>query len=117
MIDYFKNSFNKDVNIQDLYKPNNISSLINIEDNIMLTSTPTKHEIWGTLDDMNIDSIVGPDGYITLFFKLLGYIKHDLFEASKDFFNMISIPRFFTSTSIILIPKKDNPKPRLILDL
>ncbi|PKU71102.1 hypothetical protein MA16_Dca011543 [Dendrobium catenatum] len=55
---------------------------------------------------MNVVSAAGPDGYTIKFFQSTWSITaNDVFHAIEDFFNGSPIPKFFTSTSIVLIPK------------
>ncbi|PKU77679.1 hypothetical protein MA16_Dca013471 [Dendrobium catenatum] len=55
---------------------------------------------------MNADSVAGLDGFTIKFFqKTWPIIFNDVFSAVTDFFNGAPIPKFFTATSIILIPK------------
>ncbi|PKU59033.1 integrator complex subunit 11 [Dendrobium catenatum] len=58
---------------------------------------------------MNGDSVAGPDGFTTKFFiKTWDIVKIDVVEAVHDFFRGNRYPKFFSSTNIVLIPKKDN---------
>ncbi|KAL0449351.1 UNVERIFIED_CONTAM: hypothetical protein Slati_1491500 [Sesamum latifolium] len=53
---------------------------------------------------------VGPDGFNALFYqKCWDIIKDDVFEAVADFLAGAPLPKSFTSTSIILIPKVKTP--------
>ncbi|PKU59602.1 hypothetical protein MA16_Dca023459 [Dendrobium catenatum] len=53
----------------------------------------------------------GPDGFTTKFFiKTWDIIKFDVVDAVRDFFNGNSYPKFFSSTNIVLIPKKETTK-------
>ncbi|PKU77129.1 Putative ribonuclease H protein [Dendrobium catenatum] len=59
---------------------------------------------------MNPDSTAGMDGYTSQFFQSCWHtIKNDLIEAVVDFFNGNTMPKYFTSSAIVLIPKKENP--------
>ncbi|PKU72688.1 Putative ribonuclease H protein [Dendrobium catenatum] len=59
---------------------------------------------------MNPDSTVGMDGYTSQFFQSCWHtIKNDLIDAVVDFSNGNVIPKYFTSSAIVLIPKKENP--------
>ncbi|PKU60950.1 hypothetical protein MA16_Dca027958 [Dendrobium catenatum] len=58
---------------------------------------------------MNPDSTAGMDGYTSQFFqKCWHIIKEDLMGVVVDFFNGNIIPKYFTSSAIILIPKNEN---------
>ncbi|PKU68714.1 Putative ribonuclease H protein [Dendrobium catenatum] len=57
---------------------------------------------------LNGDSISGPDGYTSKFFqKCWDIVKTDVIDAVNEFFKDSPFPKFFTSTSIVLIPKID----------
>lgn len=58
------------------------------------------------MKDMNSESVAGPDGFTTILFQnYWDIIKEDLFNAIVDLFLGNPIPKFFTFTSIVLIPK------------
>lgn len=72
----------------------------------MLTIISNDKEVLKYLSDMNVDFIVGPDCYTTVFYlNYWSIIKDDLFGAIRDFFCISYIPKYFTTTFIYLTPK------------
>ncbi|KAI3473497.1 hypothetical protein Pfo_031457, partial [Paulownia fortunei] len=75
-----------------------------------LCSAPNMEEIRHAVFDMDSDSVVGPDGFSTLFFQhCWDFIQEDVRDAIEDFFSGTPMPRSFTATSLVLIPKTDSP--------
>ncbi|PKU72355.1 putative mitochondrial protein [Dendrobium catenatum] len=70
----------------------------------MLIQIPSEEEVWNTIKNKNSDSVAGPDGFTTTFFLSP---KLDVLDAVIDFFEGSSYPKFFATTNIVLIPKKD----------
>ncbi|KAL6551245.1 hypothetical protein OROMI_021733 [Orobanche minor] len=61
--------------------------------------------------DMEGDSVAGPDGFGIKFFQICwDIISSDVFDAVVDFFSGSPMPRAFTTTTISLIPKNNNPQ-------
>ncbi|KAK4389879.1 hypothetical protein Sango_2324900 [Sesamum angolense] len=57
---------------------------------------------------INKDSLAGPDGFSSAFFQACcNTIAEDVIATVTDFFRGTFMPRNFTATSIILIPKND----------
>ncbi|KAI3463155.1 hypothetical protein Pfo_019818 [Paulownia fortunei] len=76
-----------------------------------LCSVPDMEEIRQAVFAMDLDSVAGPDGFSAFFFQHCWDIIHmDIKEAVVDFFKGNTMPRSFTATSIVLIPKIENPK-------
>lgn len=55
------------------------------------------------------DSVVRPDASL-FFLHCWDIIKGDIYEAVLEFFNGIPLPRSFTTSTIVLIPKTEAPK-------
>ncbi|KZV18919.1 hypothetical protein F511_17825 [Dorcoceras hygrometricum] len=94
-----------------LYKfnPNIIPRLLHEGDNYKLEALPSLDEIKEVTFSIHADSAAGPDGYSALFYSSCwDIIKEDLFQAVLEFFEGRPLPRSFTATSIVLIPKSDN---------
>ncbi|KAI0519722.1 hypothetical protein KFK09_007181 [Dendrobium nobile] len=86
---------------------NNTSFFSCFKENSSLCVAPLLEEVKNTLFDMNADSVAGPDGFTVKFFQhLWHFISDDVYDAVLDFFNGTPIPKFFTSTSIVLIHKR-----------
>ena len=59
---------------------------------------------------MNPNSAAGPDGMNGYFFqKCWNIIKNDLIEVVHAFFSGQMIPRYFSHSCIVLLPKVNNP--------
>ncbi|KAI0503568.1 hypothetical protein KFK09_014502 [Dendrobium nobile] len=111
-VNFFHSHLNKAFIPYTNVDPSIIPNVITFEDNANLSKVPLMEEIKGILFNMKVDSAAGPDGYTTKFFQTTwSIIANDVFHAVKDFFNGSPIPKFFTSTTIILIPK--NPAVNL----
>nr|XP_027103123.1 uncharacterized protein LOC113724413 [Coffea arabica] len=75
-------------------------------DNDMLSALPDMAELKGVVFALDIDSAPGPDGFGAGFYQACwDIIQCDLLEAVQAFFQGMRLPRSFTSTSIILLPK------------
>ncbi|XP_035541522.1 uncharacterized protein LOC118344586 [Juglans regia] len=87
-----------------------ISPVISEEDNLMLCRTPSFDDIKEALFSIPIDSSPGPDGFSSGFFRCCwDIIKEDLMEAVSEFFQKHLLPRYYTASFIVLIPKVDSP--------
>ncbi|XP_022853059.1 uncharacterized protein LOC111374593 [Olea europaea var. sylvestris] len=80
------------------------------EEGQMLCALPVEEEVRTTTHSIPMDSAPGPDGYgLAFFIKCWDIIKGDLVEATKELFERRVLPRFYTSSYIVLIPKVENP--------
>ncbi|KAL0329326.1 UNVERIFIED_CONTAM: hypothetical protein Sradi_4919300, partial [Sesamum radiatum] len=76
-----------------------------------LCQAPSQEDIKEVVFSINKESVVGPDGFSSTFFQACwDTIAEDVFVAVTDFFRGTPMPRSFTATSIILIPKNDSPQ-------
>ena len=72
----------------------------------MLSALPDMAELKEVVFALEADSAPGPDGFGAGFYQVgWDIIKSDLLEAVQAFFQGMRLPRSFTSTSIILLPK------------
>ncbi|XP_071914053.1 uncharacterized protein [Coffea arabica] len=79
---------------------------LSAEDNGLLAALPEMEEVREVIFGMEADSAPGPDGFGAGFYQgCWSIIKLDLLEAVKAFFQGMCLPRSFTSTSIVLLPK------------
>ncbi|PKU73811.1 integrator complex subunit 11 [Dendrobium catenatum] len=107
-VNHFKNHLNKVFIPTTVINPHIIPKRISIEDNLGLTSIPSLEEVKNIVFDMKADAVAGPDGFTTKFFqKCWPIIFEDFFEAVINFFKGGVITKFFTATSIVLIPKNN----------
>ncbi|KAK8915965.1 hypothetical protein KSP39_PZI023308 [Platanthera zijinensis] len=87
-----------------------IPTLVTTVDNENLCSPPSDPEIHKAILDINPDATAGSDGFTSLFFQSQwNTVGLDVCLAVRDFFQGAHLPRYFTSTSITLIPKTQNP--------
>ncbi|KAL2226750.1 UNVERIFIED_CONTAM: hypothetical protein Sindi_2033700 [Sesamum indicum] len=76
-----------------------------------LCQPPSKDDIKEVVFSINKDSVAGPDGFSSAFFQACwNTIAEDVSAAVMDFFRGTAMPRSFSATSIILIPKNDSPQ-------
>lgn len=87
-----------------------IPNLLNNEDLNFLTACPTMRELKEIVFSISPDSTASPDGFSAHFFQICWeLISYDLLEATEDFFKGGQVPRNFTTTTIVLIPKTESP--------
>ncbi|KAL2248255.1 UNVERIFIED_CONTAM: hypothetical protein Sindi_2677800 [Sesamum indicum] len=76
-----------------------------------LCQPPSHDDIKEVVFSINKDSVAGPDGFSSAFFQACwNTIAEDVHAAVMDFFRGTPMPRSFSATSIILIPKNDSPQ-------
>ncbi|CAH9101516.1 unnamed protein product [Cuscuta epithymum] len=109
-VNFFSNLYTEqkiDMNMELL---SNIPQLITQEDNFMLTQIPNLEEVRNAVWELSQNSAPGPDGFHGKFYrKCWPIVCMDVLRATQDFFMGQHIPKGFSSTQIILIPKSDNP--------
>ncbi|KAG6671754.1 hypothetical protein I3842_16G020500 [Carya illinoinensis] len=87
-----------------------ISPVITPDENLDICKAPTLEEMKDALFSIPIESSPGPDDFGSGFFRFCwNIVKDDLLEAINDFFINSSLPRFYTASFIVLIPKMENP--------
>ncbi|XP_027098892.2 uncharacterized protein [Coffea arabica] len=88
-----------------------IPPLITTEDNCMFEAAPNIEEVHQVVRAMDGDSAAGPDGFTGKFYTFAWeVIAQDVYNAVLSFFYGAELPRFVTSTSIVLLPKVSNPQ-------
>lgn len=66
--------------------------------------------VYDVINNMNSNSAPDPDGFNGLFYSFCwDIIKQDLFEAISEFFVGGELPKAWTSTYILSLPKVENP--------
>ncbi|PKU80242.1 Putative ribonuclease H protein [Dendrobium catenatum] len=107
-VNFFHKYFNKNFSPFTVFNHAFIPKLVSNVDNAVLTALPLMDEIKDTLFNMNGDSVAGSDGFTTKFFQhSWNIIAEDFYVAVLDFFKGSPIPNFFSSTSVVLIPKSN----------
>ncbi|KAF5468656.1 hypothetical protein F2P56_012795 [Juglans regia] len=80
------------------------------EENHLMCCIPSEKEIKDALFSIPTASSPGPDSFGSGFFQhCWSLVKADLMEAIWDFFRGSPMPRFYTSSFIVLIPKVLSP--------
>ncbi|KAI0527034.1 hypothetical protein KFK09_002630 [Dendrobium nobile] len=69
VVDHFKNNFQSTFNTNPLTNPHIIPKIVDDRDNELLCLIPSEEEIFNAANNLNGDSIAGPDGYTTKFFQ------------------------------------------------
>lgn len=89
----------------------NINKCISEEDNQSLLQDPTEDEIKSVVFEINPNSSAGPDGFTSLFFQKTWDITGlDIVLLVKNVFNDEQLPRFFTNSCLVLLPKVEIPQ-------
>lgn len=83
-----------------------IAQNITEDQNEQLSAFPSIKEIHDTVKNMNGDSAARPNGFNAFFFSICSY---DLYDAITEFFAAGELPKSGTCTTIIHVPKIDNP--------
>ncbi|XP_020683143.1 uncharacterized protein LOC110100090 [Dendrobium catenatum] len=105
-INYFHKHLNKSLNPVSIDNTAYIPNIISQEDNSSLSRPPVLEEIKNTLFEMN--TILWLGLVLSSSKKTWPIIFNDVFSAVTDFFNGAPIPKFFTATYIVLIPKNND---------
>ncbi|XP_042067036.1 uncharacterized protein LOC121810304 [Salvia splendens] len=86
-----------------------IHTLPDSVDQEALCSPPQDKEVRDAVFGISGDSVSGPNGFTSLFFQSCrDTVGRDVIAAVGDFFSGAFMPRSFTATMIVLIPKKPN---------
>lgn len=81
------------------------------DQNMMLLAPFSAVEVKDALFDMHSDKSPGPDGMNPAFYqKIWNIVGEDVVQACLNFINSCSFPVGLNDTSIILIPKKQQPE-------
>ncbi|KAL0402157.1 UNVERIFIED_CONTAM: hypothetical protein Slati_4245600 [Sesamum latifolium] len=72
---------------------------------------PTEEDIKETVFSIDKKSVAGPDRFSSAFYQACWeFIARDIYDAVRGFFSGTPMPRSFTATTIVLIPKVDSPQ-------
>lgn len=85
--------------------------MISDEENEMLCILLIEIEVKEAIISIPKQSRLGLDGFGSNFYiTCWDIVKNDVLEAAREFFDGVSLPRFFTSSFIVLIPKVQDPQ-------
>lgn len=88
-----------------------IPKIISEEQNKIFELPPTLEEVYEVVKVLSMESTAGPDWFNGHFYVTCwNIIRHDLHEAIVEFFSGQDIPKAWTSTTIVPIPKVANPE-------
>lgn len=87
-----------------------VLSLVTLSANSMLDKLPILKEVREAVSSLVRDSTLGLDGFFKAFFThSWDIISVDILQAILDFCAGLPLPKSFSTTSIVLIPKIPNP--------
>ncbi|XP_042964658.1 uncharacterized protein LOC122298880 [Carya illinoinensis] len=109
-VDYFSSFLQGELTSEHPNFDGLIDLVISDEDNASLLCAPSLEEVYAALSSISINSALGPDGFGSGFYKSCWeVVKNDLWKAVLEFFDSKSLPKFFTASFLVLIPKVDSP--------
>ncbi|KAL0411080.1 UNVERIFIED_CONTAM: hypothetical protein Slati_3697700 [Sesamum latifolium] len=77
-----------------------------------ICSIPSEEDLRDTVFSIDKDSIAGPDGFSSAFYKVCWeFIARDIYDAVRDLFSGTPMPRRLKATTIVLIPKEALSSP------
>ena len=80
---------------------------LNLEEARRLEVPFREEEVLKALNDMNGDKALGPDGFTIAFWQASwNFVKEDVMNMFRDFYNNGTFAKSLNSTFIVLIPKK-----------
>lgn len=110
-IDYYQKYFSKDSIMMYMHTLDCMPITITVEDNYILLIEPTIEEVKKVVFDIEPNNSRGPDGFTGCFFqKAWDIVGQDILYMVKTIFNGEQLPKFFTTTCLILIQKVDAPQ-------
>ncbi|XP_060180862.1 uncharacterized protein LOC132610560 [Lycium barbarum] len=83
--------------------------MVEQDTNNHLVSMPTLEEVKKAVFELSADSAGGPDGMIGIFYQVCwDIVGADVYNLVKAFFDGQTLPKSFTHTNLVLLPKKNN---------
>lgn len=83
---------------------------MNLEEQISLIKPFTHKEIKDTMFSINSNKSLGLDGFDSGFFKnSWSIVGNDVIKAINEFFTSYKLPKLFSTSVLVLIPKVSNP--------
>ncbi|XP_069145909.1 uncharacterized protein [Solanum lycopersicum] len=108
--EHFKNIFTGEEKLINEKSLDCIPRMVNQDQNTLLNTVPGLDELKEVVFSMSPNSAAGPDGMNWFFFqKCWNIIKNDLLEVLHAFFSGQMIPKYFSHSCIVLLPKVNNP--------
>ncbi|KAG5615000.1 hypothetical protein H5410_014824 [Solanum commersonii] len=108
--EHFQNIFTGEDKFIDEVPINCIPRLVNQEHNDRMKELPTMEELKEVVYSMNPNSAAGPDGMNGCFFqKCWSIIKIELLAVIHAFFSGRMLPKYFSHTCLVLLPKVKKP--------
>ncbi|KAK6137271.1 hypothetical protein DH2020_028986 [Rehmannia glutinosa] len=109
-VNYFSQAMANDLTPPAFQCPFPLPRISDTDAEEILCSLPTAEEVKKVVFSINSDSIAGPDGFSSHFYQICWPIIHeDVISAVHEFFQGHPLPKCFTSTTVVLIPKKPCP--------
>ncbi|WMV18919.1 hypothetical protein MTR67_012304 [Solanum verrucosum] len=110
-VNFFTNLFKVEPTEEDSNNFNHVERFVTIEDNNNLNSLPTLREIKDTIFSIDSDSASGTDGLNGKFYQSTWQIiASDLHAAINSFFQGAILPKNFSHTCIVMLPKVNSPQ-------
>ncbi|XP_027124270.2 uncharacterized protein [Coffea arabica] len=106
--DFFSSLFTADRDVSSGSRPSLELPKLTPEENDMLLKSPSVDEVYTVVCSMDPQSAAGPDGFGGGFYQSCWEcIRDDFMDGVQDFFAGATMPRGFSSTTIILLPKRE----------
>ncbi|XP_071933097.1 uncharacterized protein [Coffea arabica] len=106
--DFFSSLFTVDRDVCSGSRPSLELPKLTQEENDMLLKSPSVDEVYTVVCSMEAQSAAGPDGFGGGFYQSCWEcIRDDFIDGVQDFFAGATMPRGFSSTTIILLPKRE----------
>ncbi|XP_042958229.1 uncharacterized protein LOC122293848 [Carya illinoinensis] len=107
---YFQNFLNENSEVESCALGELVDEKVSEDDNEMLCAEPTEMEVKQAIFFIPKNSSPGPDGFGFEFYMVCwDIVKEDVIVAARDFFRGTPLPRFYSSSFIVLIPKVPEP--------
>ena len=108
--EYFQNLFSSEVDVPDQSVIDKVTPCISDEMNQRLTAPYTREEVKKAMFNIGDLKAPGPDGLHVVFYKRFWHIiGEDLTDEVLLAVNSRVIPEGWNNTTVVLIPKVDNP--------
>ncbi|XP_042939510.1 uncharacterized protein LOC122274547 [Carya illinoinensis] len=117
-VEYFTSIFHGEPPAEQPSLEDFIAPVISEEENTSLIRLPTIEEVFEAVSSIPSQSSPGPDGFGSGFYtSYWEIVKDDVWRAVKEFFVSKHLPKYFTASYLVLIPKVESATgllPRLI---